>query len=132
MRVIVRMWTEDGYHKDVAILDQEQVRMSYDGMECKSRHVVSPTDAELDARVQALSDEDVVLLADRNATSDLGYYRGFDVKIRLAQEVLKLRRINHGTRESLQFILAHECSDAPCMVCAKKAHDALKLHKQGA
>ena len=45
MRVIVRMWTEDGYHKDVAILDQEQVRMSYDGMECKSRHVVSPTDA---------------------------------------------------------------------------------------
>lgn len=45
MRVIVRMWTKDEYHKDVAILDEEQVRMHYTGMECKMRHVVSPVDA---------------------------------------------------------------------------------------
>lgn len=28
MRVIVRAFNEDGYHKDILIMDQEQVRMS--------------------------------------------------------------------------------------------------------
>ena len=27
MRVIIRMWTEEGYHKDVAFLDENQVHM---------------------------------------------------------------------------------------------------------
>lgn len=41
-RVIVRMWTENGYHKDVAILDEQQIRMSYKDMDAKGRHVVVP------------------------------------------------------------------------------------------
>lgn len=32
-RTIIRMWNADGYHKDVAFLDAEQVRMNYAGME---------------------------------------------------------------------------------------------------
>lgn len=30
-RVIIRMWTKDGYHKDVAVLDTDQVRMHSEG-----------------------------------------------------------------------------------------------------
>ena len=43
--VIVRMWTKEGYHKDVAILDADQVRMSYTGMEAKIQHIHPPIDA---------------------------------------------------------------------------------------
>jgi hypothetical protein len=43
MRVIVRMWTAEGYHKDVAFLSERQVHMSFAGME--SRHLVDPIDA---------------------------------------------------------------------------------------
>lgn len=43
--VIVRMWTAAGYHKDVAILDEQQVRMSYAGMEASVRHLAHPTSA---------------------------------------------------------------------------------------
>lgn len=45
MRVIVRMWTQEGYHKDVAIMDEHQVRMSYQGMDCNTRHLVHPINA---------------------------------------------------------------------------------------
>ena len=39
-KVIVRMWTKDGYHKDVAILDELQVRMTYGiDMDAKSIHI---------------------------------------------------------------------------------------------
>lgn len=41
-RVIIRMWTENGYHKDVAVLDERQVHSRYTGMECKTRHLVEP------------------------------------------------------------------------------------------
>lgn len=41
-RVIVRMWTEQGYHKDVAILSKEQVHMSHQGMEPRNRHILKP------------------------------------------------------------------------------------------
>lgn len=44
-RVIVRIWTASGYHKDVAILDAEQVRMSYQGMEAGYRQLVPPLNA---------------------------------------------------------------------------------------
>ena len=44
-RVIVRMWTADEYHKDVAILDEEQVRLHWMGMEPANRHLVSHLDA---------------------------------------------------------------------------------------
>lgn len=27
-KTIVRMWNKDGYHKDVAVLDSDQIRMS--------------------------------------------------------------------------------------------------------
>jgi len=43
--VIVRMWNNDGYHKDVARLDEDQVRMSYGGMDPSARHLVDPVDA---------------------------------------------------------------------------------------
>lgn len=36
------MWTEKGYHKDVAILSEEQVHMSHEGMECRAVHLVRP------------------------------------------------------------------------------------------
>lgn len=45
MTVILRMWTENGYHKDVAVLSEEQVHMSYQGMEPKGRHAIHPIDA---------------------------------------------------------------------------------------
>ena len=45
MRVIVRMWTKDEYHKDIAILSERQVHMSFDGMEVSHRHLVPPIDA---------------------------------------------------------------------------------------
>lgn len=41
-RVIVRMWNAEGYHKDVAILDEQQVRMHMAGMESNSKHLVAP------------------------------------------------------------------------------------------
>jgi hypothetical protein len=43
MRVVVRMWNADGYHKDVALLSEEQVHMSFVGMECGTRHVMAPS-----------------------------------------------------------------------------------------
>ncbi len=46
MKVIVRMWTADGYHKDVAMLDEQQVRMTYGEMDAKTRHcLVRPISA---------------------------------------------------------------------------------------
>lgn len=45
MRVIVRMWTAEGYHKDVALLDDQQVRLSHRGMDCRNRHLVHPISA---------------------------------------------------------------------------------------
>ena len=45
-RTIIRAWTKDGYHKDIAVLDSEQVRMSYGNMEPKSsQFTTSPIDA---------------------------------------------------------------------------------------
>lgn len=45
-RVIVRMWNAEGYHKDVAVLDDQQVRMTFHGIdEAKARHLVQPIDA---------------------------------------------------------------------------------------
>jgi hypothetical protein len=44
--VIVRMWTENGYHKDVVIMDEEQVRMKYVGTDPTGRHLIAgPADA---------------------------------------------------------------------------------------
>ncbi len=40
-RTIVRGYTKEGYHKDLAILDSEQIRMSYHGMD-QSPHIVAP------------------------------------------------------------------------------------------
>jgi hypothetical protein len=40
-RVIVRAWTKEGYHKDLAILDSQQVRMQHGSMDPKTRHVVA-------------------------------------------------------------------------------------------
>ena len=45
MRVIIRMWTSNGYHKDVALMDEKQVHMNYGQMEPKSRHLVPPINA---------------------------------------------------------------------------------------
>lgn len=45
MRVIVRMWTAEGYHKDVAVLSERQVHSSYHGMEPSLRHMAAPIDA---------------------------------------------------------------------------------------
>lgn len=46
MKVIIRMWTKDEYHKDVAVLDEQQVRMRCQCMEPTMRHtMVSPVDA---------------------------------------------------------------------------------------
>lgn len=41
-RVLVRMWTDDGYHKDVACLSDKQVHMTYGNMDVKSRHLLYP------------------------------------------------------------------------------------------
>ena len=97
------------------------------------------TDAELDARVQALSDEDVVLLADRNATSDLGYYRGFDVKIRLAQEVLRLRQANADLLSACKAVLVWRAGpEGPEVLFGdgaatmKMVRDAIALAEKGA
>ena len=43
--VIVRMWTKEGYHKDIIIMDEQQVRMGYIGTEPSNRHLVTPIDA---------------------------------------------------------------------------------------
>ena len=43
--VTIRMWTENGYHKDVATLDARQVWSSYQVMECGVRHLVPPINA---------------------------------------------------------------------------------------
>jgi urease accessory protein UreE len=43
--VIVRMWTKEGYHKDVIIMNEQQVSMGYVGTECGNRHLVAPIDA---------------------------------------------------------------------------------------
>ncbi len=32
-RTIVRAWNREGYHKDLAVLDSQQIRMSHQGME---------------------------------------------------------------------------------------------------
>ena len=45
MKVIVRMWTAEGYHKDVSILSAEQVHMSVKGMEARIRYLIPPLDA---------------------------------------------------------------------------------------
>ena len=45
MTVLVRMWTKGEYHKDVALLSEKQVHMSYQGMEPHTRHLVSPLNA---------------------------------------------------------------------------------------
>lgn len=42
MRVIVRMWTKEGYHKDVAILDEEQRQMTFGNMDPKTVHRMAP------------------------------------------------------------------------------------------
>lgn len=42
-RTIIRMWNKDGYHKDIATLNQDQVVMHYNGMETKLHHLISPT-----------------------------------------------------------------------------------------
>lgn len=41
MRVIIRMWTKDGYHKDVALLSEKQVHMTNGDMDVKMRHLFS-------------------------------------------------------------------------------------------
>lgn len=38
-RTIVRMWTAEGYHRDVAVLDSDQVRMTSDGVRPSPRLV---------------------------------------------------------------------------------------------
>ena len=40
-RTIIRAWTKDGYHKDLAILDSDQVHMSHTDMEAKGRHIMA-------------------------------------------------------------------------------------------
>lgn len=42
-RVIVRMWTKEEYHKDIVVMDEQQVRMGYVGTEAKTRHIIPPT-----------------------------------------------------------------------------------------
>lgn len=37
-RVTIRMWTAEGYHRDVATLSEEQVHSFQQGMECRSQH----------------------------------------------------------------------------------------------
>lgn len=44
-KVTIRMWNNEGYHKDVAFLDEQQVRMSYTHMEPKLRHIAAPANA---------------------------------------------------------------------------------------
>lgn len=39
MPVIVRGWNKEGYHKDLAFLDADQVRISHVGMEPTSKHI---------------------------------------------------------------------------------------------
>lgn len=39
--VIVRMWNAEGYHKDVAVLDEQQVRMTCGNMDPATRHLTS-------------------------------------------------------------------------------------------
>ncbi len=52
------------------------------------------TDAELDARVTALSSDDLrEIVAD---TSDLPWYRSHALRVALAREVLKLRALVDG------------------------------------
>lgn len=45
MKVIIRMWTKDEYHKEVVVMDEEQVKMQYSGTEPKQRHIIPPIDA---------------------------------------------------------------------------------------
>lgn len=42
VRVTVRMWTKDGYHKDVAVLSEEQVHMTLGDMEATTKHLCYP------------------------------------------------------------------------------------------
>ena len=45
-RTIIRAWNKEGYHKDIAILDSDQVRMHSQGMEPKASQVMAgPTGA---------------------------------------------------------------------------------------
>ena len=45
-RVIVRMWNPEGYHRDVAVLDERQVHMCHQGMEeIACRQLLHPIDA---------------------------------------------------------------------------------------
>lgn len=39
--VTVRMWTKDGYHKDVALLDERQLHMHEGDAEPKGRHIIA-------------------------------------------------------------------------------------------
>jgi hypothetical protein len=43
--VIIRMWTEKEYSKDIVIMDEDQVRMRYVGTEPSGRHIKQPIDA---------------------------------------------------------------------------------------
>lgn len=46
MRVIIRMWTEDGYHKDVVVMSEQQIHMHCGEVEAKGRHImVGPVNA---------------------------------------------------------------------------------------
>ena len=45
MKVTIRMWTKEEYHKDVGVLSERQVHMSYQGMDPAARHMVPPIDA---------------------------------------------------------------------------------------
>ena len=58
------------------------------------------TDAEINARVQALSDEDVQAIAD-DTEWELPWYRAVPLRVRMAQEILRLRAENIGQRVSL-------------------------------
>ena len=45
-QIIIRAWTKEGYHKDIARLNSEQVLMNHVGMEPESLQVMtSPIDA---------------------------------------------------------------------------------------
>lgn len=42
MRVIVRAWNAEGYHKDIVIMDEQQVRMTCSGVdEMTGRHMIA-------------------------------------------------------------------------------------------
>lgn len=68
-RTIIRAWNKDGYHKDIVILDDQQVRMSYPGMEPKGRHIIPPLNGVrvvLDPKMFGSDDEiEIIVEPDR-------------------------------------------------------------------